>query len=140
MCHELLLFVWEKPHSLSSVLKILGKRRYHHLLKWKLGHIGYFWTVEKSYVTSPWSRQKSLLSGSSFVLKVPPRKMLNQLRDLVPGTTKVLSTSFLPDCPFKMSGAAQMHFGSCYAPKYANLFLKEDGFLKEAGSTFGLQS
>jgi len=47
---------------------------------------------------------------------------------------------FLPDCPFKMSGAAQTHFGSCYAPKYANLFLKEDGFLKEAGSTFGLQS
>jgi hypothetical protein len=66
--------------------------------------------------------------------------MLNQLRDLVPGTTKVLSTSFLPDCPFKMSGAAQTHFGSCYAPKYANLFLKEDGFLKEPGSTFGLQS
>ncbi len=97
-------------------------------------------TLEKSYVTSPWSRQKSLLSGSSFVLKVPPRKMLNQLRDLVPGTTKVLSTSFLPDCPFKMSGAAQTHFGSCYAPKYANLFLKEDGFLKEPGSTFGLQS
>lgn len=65
--------------------------------------------------------------------------MLNQLRDLVPGTTKVLSTSFLPDCPFKMSGAAQMHFVSCYAPKYANLFLKEDGFLKEAGSTCNLK-
>jgi hypothetical protein len=97
-------------------------------------------TLEKSYVTSPWSRQRLLVSGSSFVLKVPPRKMLNQLRDLVPGTTKVLSTSFLPDCPFKISGAAQTHFGSCYAPKYANLFLKEDGFLKEPGSTFGLQS
>jgi hypothetical protein len=39
-----------------------------------------------------------------------------------------------------MSGTAQMHFGSCDAPKYANLFLKEDGFLKEVGSTFGLQS
>jgi hypothetical protein len=39
-----------------------------------------------------------------------------------------------------MSGAADTHFGFCNAPKYANLFLKEDGFLKEAGSTFGLQS
>ncbi len=38
-----------------------------------------------------------------------------------------------------MSGAAQMHFVSCYAPKYANLFLKEDGFLKEAGSTCNLK-